>query len=645
MLPKSLFTAIFLILAFTSQAQKKFIYSPGNPRPGDIITFTYEPGGIMANTHKPVEGLLFQVINVSKDWIIFQYGNPPVKVDDIIMTEKDGKYSGTIKTDSASNFIYFGFSADGSFDNNDNEGYYIHLYKNDKPSEQSYYNKSLFFQGWARRLDIDVNNEKSLAAIQKEVDLYPESKKTFLRDLIRLKTLLNENETLQIVQKAIEALLEAGLQDEADYTNLENLYTMAKLPEQKKLIESVKKEKIPNGIWKPLELVKLLYNEKDPDKKKTILSELIQKTADADDFRSKWDLYRSWIALAYAEKHDSVNCRKAIDEIKFQDGDAKAQLYKNMAVVFEQANTCFRFSAELSKFSLDYYKEQMNNPTGKKPDYLSQKQWTKYNRNMYAISAYIHAMALYHLGKYKQGMSYAKEAVGIRGKDDPGCNKAYALLAEKALSEKQYVKELEDYVKEAKEVPEIIDILKRAYIKANRSEAGYINYIEGLKNSWYTQMMQDLRKSMISKKAPAFTLTDLNGNKIDLNELKGKVVVADFWATWCGPCIASFPALQQIVDKYKDDQNVKFIFINSWEKGESKEKTVADFLSVKKYTFHVLMDNDGKVATDFKVPALPTKYIIDKNGFIRFISNDFDGNDEKLIKELTAIIEIVSNVK
>ena len=100
--------------------------------------------------------------------------------------------------------------------------------------------------------------------------------------------------------------------------------------------------------------------------------------------------------------------------------------------------------------------------------------------------------------------------------------------------------------------------------------------------------------------------------------------------------------MQKMVNKYKEDPNVKFVFIDSWERGDEKQKNAAEFIAGNKYTFHVLMDNDDKVISEFKVDGIPTKFVIDKKGMIRFKAIGFDGSDDKLMSELTAMIDMAS---
>lgn len=123
--------------------------------------------------------------------------------------------------------------------------------------------------------------------------------------------------------------------------------------------------------------------------------------------------------------------------------------------------------------------------------------------------------------------------------------------------------------------------------------------------------MESAAEDLTGKMAPDFTLAALDGTKYTLSAQKGKVVLLDFWATWCGPCVRLLPDVQKLHQKYKDKGLIVW-GINS-ESDESKVKKMMEKVGI---TYPVLKDPDSKVADMYKVTAIPRTIVIDKNGQI-----------------------------
>ncbi len=121
-------------------------------------------------------------------------------------------------------------------------------------------------------------------------------------------------------------------------------------------------------------------------------------------------------------------------------------------------------------------------------------------------------------------------------------------------------------------------------------------------------------QTLIGKPAPAFAGTDLDQKPLSLEGLKGRVVVLDFWATWCVPCVQSMPRIQKIADKFSD-QSVTVVGINQDARG--MEKKVGEFLKDKKITFRQFADPTGKLGRKYRVGGIPCTFLIDKQGTVQ----------------------------
>jgi thiol-disulfide isomerase/thioredoxin len=252
-----------------------------------------------------------------------------------------------------------------------------------------------------------------------------------------------------------------------------------------------------------------------------------------------------------------------------------------------------------------------------------------------------HGKILAKQGNAKEALKTLEKAVHMSEGNQPELNESFA---EALITQKQFQKafdELTAFIQEGKSSAKMKAMLKTAYVEVKGGEEGFESYYGRLDSAATERLREELQKELMNEPAPEFSLEDLDGIQVSLASLKDKTFVLDFWATWCGPCIGSFPGMKQAVEKYKDDPMVAFLFVNTWQKEEDKKKNALDFITKNNYPFHVLLDTEDKVVEAFKVRGIPTKFIIDKNGNIRFSKIGYDGNDDKMIKELDVMISMV----
>ncbi len=132
----------------------------------------------------------------------------------------------------------------------------------------------------------------------------------------------------------------------------------------------------------------------------------------------------------------------------------------------------------------------------------------------------------------------------------------------------------------------------------------------------------------VGDKAPDFQLKALDGSDVTLASLKGKVVLLDFWATWCGPCKQVMPTIQKLNDDFKD-KGVVVMGVNTFERGEGAAKK---YMDSKKYTYGCLLKGD-ELAKTYGINAIPTLIIINKDGTIAKAEVGVSGNPEKDLRE------------
>ncbi|VAW91679.1 Thioredoxin family protein [hydrothermal vent metagenome] len=140
---------------------------------------------------------------------------------------------------------------------------------------------------------------------------------------------------------------------------------------------------------------------------------------------------------------------------------------------------------------------------------------------------------------------------------------------------------------------------------------------------------------------PPLKLKTLNGNTYDLNDDKNKVVLVNFWASWCPPCVHEMPSMQRLENHFNKKPQTKNKFkILAVNMAEDK-KTLADFLNTKvSVKFDILLDSDGSALKQWKIFAFPTSFIIGKQGNIRYaIYGAIDWFDRDIIQKIQQLID------
>jgi Peroxiredoxin len=142
--------------------------------------------------------------------------------------------------------------------------------------------------------------------------------------------------------------------------------------------------------------------------------------------------------------------------------------------------------------------------------------------------------------------------------------------------------------------------------------------------------MQTIMASETGRRAPNCVLTSVGDeHRFDIHQFQGKVLYVDFWASWCSPCAKSFPFLNDLDREFRD-RGLQIIGVNL----DEERSDAQNFLAKHPANFTVAIKSNKQCAKDFGVKAMPSSYLVDRNGVIRHVHLGFRAGEAKQLRAL-----------
>ena len=632
------FLAAWLITPlFSTLMGQNFILTPEKPLPGETLTVRYDPAGTPLEKAASFDAMVFL--------FDFDQNDQPI-AQDLTLVKENGIFSASVPTTKTTKALLFGFYQleNEIIDDNGGKGYKTLFYESNRqtPVAEAYAAKALIYGGFGSRAGIKSDPEKALSLMKKEFENHPASKQKtqYFNQYAGWGNRLNDESVVAEAKARIADLTSGKKVTEKNLNDALALANFMRDNDRASEIEQQMKKQFPNSKAAMNDLVKS-FNESKELADKVAVYEKIRKNHGSDkDAKATIGRLAGRLASAYSDKEDWTNFDKYLAQVNNKAqmaGSLNSIAWKMSGESIEAEGKDLERAKALSMRSLKMLEDEKVEMADK-PASITPKQY-KYNLG-YSVAMYADTYALlaYKTGDKEKALEYQQMACDKNKFKDGEMNERYCVYYEHVKGSAEAEKLLARLIGEGKANSAMKAHHKRLFLANNSLESAYDKYAVQLEAAAKASKREEIRKKMIEQPAPDFKLVNLKGEEVSLSGLRGKVVVVDFWATWCGPCIASFPGMQRAADHFAEAGDVEFLFIDTWESAKDKVKNASDFIEKKNYRFNVLMDLEDKTVAAYGVTGIPTKFVVDKNGVIRFKSIGFGGNDEDLVHELVTMI-------
>lgn len=609
------------LVATTAYAGELTI-NPGTPAQGNRITLKYT-----AEPKFKGLGVVYAIVYSFKETSL----KPEAHQAELAFQKESQAYVGDFKLAPSTVFGMVKIS-DGIKKYDDNNGQlwdFLVAGAGGKPVRSAYYRAAISYYGaMPQGVNRTTNIDKTLQMLEQELKAYPEN----------FQAKVAEN-SIRYDQKKIDSAayyqrIHALLAEDFDRSvesyvlSAVRTYAAAGQPEKGEELRRQCIAEHPRSAFAEEQAVQELSS---------LIKDQEQFPAAAKAFLQRFPTneYREQIQLAVVTH--LLNARKADECEQFlrDMGNFVAPMaWNQLARVYMAADSTMGKAREASTQAVD----AARNPNPElKPSHLAEFEWKKQqtdivlglmldtygmilqkqNENASAIAAFEEMMYLLEKQATAEHYEHALQAFLAADK----LKEAYALTST-AIA----VASANDVIR--REHRRLFDELMSKRKGADGNASSYETERARLEERGRAFRIEKLASERLNMAAIEGELTTLDGKKASLADFRGKVVVIDFWATWCGPCKKSMPALQEIYESYANNDNVQILVVNAWERVEDRQKVASQFISNGKFTFPVYLDLKDDVIRKFGVTGIPTKFYLDKTGKIQYKEVGFTTAEE-----------------
>jgi peroxiredoxin/tetratricopeptide (TPR) repeat protein len=395
--------------------------------------------------------------------------------------------------------------------------------------------------------------------------------------------------------------------------------------EKTQLLENVLKYNVANRLLDVYERLYGLYAQDDPLKAEQLARKAVSVKPPIEDRRVPSSGYR--FLFNYYSKRDPSKAIEIVQELTRSDvhdpdlyayiGNRLVRDNKEIPLAIKLLEISIRFNTPENAFGLKAF---------------GRIRYSALRKNADAQEAYFRSSlgwAYYKNTDYKNALKMLKSASGradwAEAEIQYRLGQVYEKIQQWESASSAYTKSLA--VQED-------DKVRKAIEELGEKVTGLKILVPSKKTTDIDSLIAEAQLA-VTKKAPDFTLRNMDNQNVSLSDYRGKVVLLDFWATWCGPCRAELPLFQKLMGTFKDDPSVAFITIST----DITAEVVKNFCKENKYTFPVLMDKGTTAA--YGVQGIPVLFVIDQDGKIRYKHVGFDPStnfEDLMIKEIGLVL-------